>query len=82
MPVSVTLYTRPGCHLCEDAEEWLREAGADVLLVSILDDPAIYEQYKWRIPVVEVAGRRWEAPLDEGGIRAALAGLAAGSCEG
>ncbi|HEY1014609.1 MAG TPA: glutaredoxin family protein [Herpetosiphonaceae bacterium] len=77
MPLSLTLYTRPGCHLCEDAEEWLCEAaaaaGAELLLVSILDDLAVYERYKWRIPVVEFAGRAWEAPLPEAEIRAALA---------
>jgi hypothetical protein len=63
------LYGRPGCHLCEDAEEWLAELaaalGARLAVVSILDDPAIYERYKWRIPVLSAGDQLWEAPLDQ-----------------
>ena len=56
---SVTLYTRAGCHLCEEAEATIRAtAGADVdvVLVDIDADPALYERYTVRVPVVEVDG--------------------------
>jgi glutaredoxin len=56
----ITLYTRPGCHLCEDAAELLERLAERLLLevveVNILDDVDIYERYKHSIPVVAIAG--------------------------
>lgn len=56
----VTLYTKPGCHLCEQAEELLddlrREYDLTVTAIDITSDLAIYERYKFEIPVVIVAG--------------------------
>ena len=70
------LYIRPGCHLCEEAEEWLLELaerhGARLTLVSILADPAIYERYKWKIPVLLAGDRAWEAPLEPAAVAAGL----------
>ncbi len=75
-PTEWVLYSRPGCHLCEDAEEWLAElaaeCGAALRSFNILSDPAVYELYKWRIPVVAIAGQLWEAPLDAAEMRAAV----------
>ena len=75
MPTEWILYSRPGCHLCEEAEEWLAELaaehGAALREVNILSDPAVYEVYKWRIPVLAIADRQWDAPLDAAHIRAA-----------
>jgi hypothetical protein len=57
----VTLYTRPGCHLCEVVEATIEHVSEKRPLVferrSILDDAGIYEQYKDEIPVVLVDGR-------------------------
>ena len=56
----ITLYSRPGCHLCEDAADLLaRLAGRfslEIVEVSILSDAGLYERYKHRIPVVAIAG--------------------------
>lgn len=75
------LYTRSGCHLCEDAEEWLHDLAtfynAQLQLIDILTDPVIYEQYKWQIPVLQIGEHVWDAPLDEQQIRADLAHLSA-----
>jgi hypothetical protein len=72
------LYMRPGCHLCEEAEEWLLELaeqrGTRLMLVNILADPDIYELYKWKIPVLRAGGMVWEAPLDPASLAAALPG--------
>lgn len=72
------LYTRPGCHLCEEAEAWLEDLAAErsatLVLVNILADPAAYEAYKWRIPVLVAEGRTWEAPLDRQAVSAAIQG--------
>jgi glutaredoxin len=55
-PLEVTLYSRPGCHLCEEAKAvmnpLLREFGAKLREVNIDEDPEIAERYCWDIPVV------------------------------
>lgn len=52
----VTLYSRPGCHLCEEAKAaivpLLREFGAVLHEVNIDDDAALKERYGWDIPVI------------------------------
>ena len=60
-PVVVTLYTKPGCHLCEHVADTIA-AAANVRAFesqtrNILDDPADHERYKHAIPVVTVNGR-------------------------
>lgn len=56
----VTLYMRPGCHLCEDAAELLEWIAAcvpiEVVEVNILEDVGLFERYRYSIPVVTVAG--------------------------
>lgn len=56
----VRLYTRPGCHLCEEAKREIRAArAADAYTfeeVNIDTDPALVARYGWEIPVVEIDG--------------------------
>ncbi len=56
----VTLYSKPGCHLCETVEQviqYVRSRHAfDFEKRNILDDPADYERYKHDIPVITVDG--------------------------
>jgi glutaredoxin len=57
----VVLYTRPGCHLCDDAREALlrlRAEGPGFQLreVNIERDERLHVAYLERIPVVEVGG--------------------------
>ena len=57
--MKVTLYTRRGCHLCEDAEHIIRrvaEGRAEVELIDIDADPSITDRYTVRVPVVAVDG--------------------------
>ncbi len=58
MKAQVILYTRPGCHLCEEAKEEMRAARCedDYTLeeVNIDDDPALKERYGWEIPVIYI----------------------------
>ena len=60
MQPTVTLYTKPGCHLCEPVAATIAEAAKVRSFRSatrnILDDPADYERYKHAIPVVTVDG--------------------------
>jgi glutaredoxin len=61
-PLDVTLYTRPGCHLCEEAKAaiapLLREFGAVLLEVNVDDDPVLKERYGWDVPVVFIGQKK------------------------
>lgn len=54
---NVVLYTRPGCHLCDDAKDILVRHGLVPREVHIDDDPDLVERYTDCIPVVEIDGR-------------------------
>jgi len=63
VPAPVTLYTRAGCHLCDDAHgvvtAVLAQMGADPVDFQVVDidtDPALRERYGDQVPVVTVAG--------------------------
>ncbi len=51
------LYTREGCHLCDDAEQLLRQHGLAPLVVDIDTDPALKSRFDTIVPVVEIDGR-------------------------
>jgi hypothetical protein len=56
----VTLYSRSGCHLCDEARNAIGEiAGGEIDLreIDIDTDDALLKAYLERIPVVEVDGR-------------------------
>ena len=59
--VRVVLFTRQGCHLCEDAEEVLRtEQQRSRFVLSVYDvdsDPSWVAEYGEWVPVVTVNGR-------------------------
>lgn len=61
-PRDVTLYTRPGCHLCEEAKTaialLLREFGASLYEVNIDKDATLEERYGWDIPVIFIGARK------------------------
>jgi len=57
---TVTLYTRPGCHLCDDARAALRRLRArhafEIHEVDIETDDALHAAYLERIPVICLDG--------------------------
>jgi glutaredoxin len=53
----VTLYTRAGCHLCDDAKAVLDRLGVGFDEVDIAGDPELTAEYGDRIPVVVLDGR-------------------------
>lgn len=53
----VVLYTRAGCHLCDDAHALLLRHGLQPALVNIDADPALRERYNFCVPVVEIDGK-------------------------
>lgn len=75
----VTLYSRPGCHLCDVAREVVERVCADLgeeyAEIDIDSDPRLLDLYGEEIPVTLVDGRRhdfWR--VDENRLRAALGG--------
>ena len=76
-PVVIDVYTRPGCHLCEEARAVIdavaSREGACVVEHDITADPALERRYAERIPVVVVAGRHhadWR--VTDSGVTAAV----------
>lgn len=62
LPIALTLYTRAGCHLCEDMEAVLlpvaAEFGCVLERVDISSDPALEARFGQEIPVLLVNGRK------------------------
>ena len=78
MSSRVTLYSKPGCHLCEDAEAVIERVCADVGtsydVVDISGSTELMAAYGEQIPVTFVDGRQhdfWR--VDETRLRRALA---------
>jgi glutaredoxin len=61
-PRDVTLYTRPGCHLCDEAKAALapvlREFGAVLREVNVDEDTVLKERYGWDVPVIFIGQRK------------------------
>jgi glutaredoxin len=57
----VTVYGRPGCHLCDEALELIERVRAstpfELELVDITADDELHKRYLERIPVVRIDGR-------------------------
>ncbi|MEP9384961.1 glutaredoxin family protein [Nocardioides sp. KR10-350] len=77
MSARITLYSRPGCHLCDDARAVIERVCADTGTsydeVSIDEDPELKERFGEEIPVTFVDGRQhdfWRVSEDR--LRAAL----------
>jgi glutaredoxin len=56
----VIIYSRPGCHLCDDAKAAILSAGCNDLFtldeVDIESDPKLLNKYKYDIPVIAIDG--------------------------
>ncbi len=75
----LTLITRPGCHLCEDARDVVRRVAEDTgvgwVERNVDDDPELRARYTDEVPVVLVDGAQhtfWH--VDEQRLRSALQG--------
>ena len=53
----VVLYTRRGCHLCEEAEALLNEHGVQPERIDVDDTPSLRERFNECVPVVEIDGK-------------------------
>ncbi len=61
-PRDVTIYSRPGCHLCEEAKlrisPLLAEFGARLTEINIDEDPALRALYDYDVPVIFLGARK------------------------
>ncbi|MFZ3017341.1 MAG: glutaredoxin family protein [Gallionella sp.] len=48
----LVLYGTTYCHLCEEAEAVLNEAGVSAVYIDIADDDGLIDSYGTRIPVL------------------------------
>ena len=64
--MKLKLYSTWGCHLCEQAEQLLLQAGlaGSVEIIDIVDDPAAFERYRVHIPVFKVNEQELFWPFD------------------
>jgi thiol-disulfide isomerase/thioredoxin len=63
--IALTLYSRPGCHLCDDMKavvqrvaRALSQTPVTIEEIDISTDPALDERYGTEIPVLLVDGRK------------------------
>lgn len=83
-PLEVTLYTRPECHLCDEARSQLApliaEFGARLREVNIDADPVLRERYNLDVPVIFLGDRKIaKHRVDPGQFRRQLLEAARGS---
>lgn len=78
----VRVYSREGCHLCDDAVELLWDSRYAAYLplaevVDIAEDPELEAKFGTQIPVVEFDGRvRFRGRIDESLLRRLIEGTA------
>lgn len=73
----VTFYSRPGCHLCEEAElvvaRVCADLGEDYAVVMVDDDPDLQRRFSDEVPVTFVDGKQHDFHrVDETRLRRAL----------
>ena len=62
----VLLYTRAGCHLCDDAAATLTRHGLEFRAIDVDSDPQLQARYNECVPVVVIDGReRFRGRVDE-----------------
>jgi glutaredoxin len=75
--VEVTLYSKPGCHLCEDVKEMLDGLTAvyphHLTEIDITSNRDIFNRYHLTIPVVHIGQTELQAPISAAQLRAVLA---------
>ena len=74
--VEVTLYTKPGCHLCEDVKAMLAALTAvsphHLTEIDITSDRNIFARYHLTIPVVHIGATELQAPITVAQLEATL----------
>jgi glutaredoxin len=57
----VIIYSRPGCHLCDEAKQTIEAAGClnkyTLDEINIESDPDLLSRYQYDIPVITINGK-------------------------
>ena len=79
--IALTLYSKPGCHLCDDMKVVIDRVisslaeSVTIEIVNITTDPALEARYGLEIPVLLVNGKKAaKARITEDELRRVLAG--------
>ena len=66
MPPQVLLFTRTGCHLCDEAEAILIRHGLSPQKLDVDANPELLEKYDTCVPVVVIDGKeRFRGQVNE-----------------
>lgn len=79
--VQIVLYTRPGCHLCEEMKDVMNGSGCAGLYtleeVDIESDAELFARYQYEVPVLRINGvEAFKHRLKPDEFKAYLTGLA------
>ena len=82
--IAVTIYSRPGCHLCDDMKAIVHRVARTIPLsideIDISTDAALEAEFGLEIPVLFVAGKKAaKYRVGEDELRKILAGRAGGA---
>jgi len=60
--IAITIYSRPGCHLCDQMKAVVERVGQSVAItveeIDVSTDPALEARYGGEIPVLLVGGTK------------------------
>jgi len=74
--ITVTLYSRPDCHLCEQAKADLelinKEFPHRLVVVNVDSTPELREEYGFDVPVVEIGPYKMHPPFSQEELRLTL----------
>jgi uncharacterized membrane protein len=74
--LTVTLYSRENCHLCEQAEQDLaalqKKYPHELVVIDIESDPVLLKKFEFEIPVVQVGPYTLKAPFEKENLQMTL----------
>ena len=84
--LSVRLYTKEDCGLCDKVKQELARLQGDyphqLTEVDIRRDTAVFEKYKYLIPIVQIGEIQLEAPISRQELASAFQAVAGSEVQG
>jgi glutaredoxin len=69
----ILIYSKPDCHLCDDAKAILKKLGLEFQEINIEEDAEAFEKYRYEIPVIFLDEMKFsKGRLDEGKLKKAM----------
>jgi len=74
--IEVTLYSRPDCHLCDVAKDYLNELQSVVphqlIVINVDDDVKLKNLYGFNVPVIQIGPYKLSAPIEKNDLEISL----------